>query len=223
VVYPQIVTLGVAWTLVIEVLFYIMIFFISPVFKKNPVVALSLEVIVVIFILQTARNWGNGYFLFAASASYLPYLIAGQLIYLFHKKYIGITTFSLFSFMTYGLMVAQLNIMYPQFLVRENSYLISCAYAYSLFCVAFLLRSYIKQFKIISFASNTSYSLYLYHGTVGFALLEYLSKFTQNRWVILPVVFICYLVAYLAYRLVEIPSIRLAKLLAEKINLRYST
>lgn len=214
---PQKIPLGVAWTLIIEILFYLMIFLVVPILKKKPWAAILVEFTLVTVVLATCRIFGTAYFLFSASFSYLPYLIAGQLIYLLHARKISFNTFGLYTLINYILIYSEIRSLYPQFLTAENSYLISFLYAYVVFFITLLLRGHIFPSRLNRFASDSSYSIYLYHGTIGFLLIDRISRITKNGFVIIPVVVLCYLAAYLSYRFVEIPSIRFGKKLSTKI------
>lgn len=215
---PQMVTLGVAWTLAVEMLFYGLIFFVMPMLKQKPIIAVCIELAIVAIVLIFCKKFGGNFFLFSASFSKLPYLIAGQLIYLLHSRKISPVTFAIATFATFLLIMAGIKTISTAFYPVDHSYIISFFYAYLLFCISLLLQSHISPWKINLFASNTSYSLYLYHGIIGFFLLQQAAKFFKHQIVIIPIVALCYLVAYLSYRFVELPSIQWGRVCANKFK-----
>ena len=63
---PQIVVVDVAWTLVIELLFYALIAALMPILtRRGPVVAVTLASAVPLLVIVLARSFGPSFFLFA--------------------------------------------------------------------------------------------------------------------------------------------------------------
>lgn len=61
---PQNVVQGVAWTLVIEMLFYILILVTFPFVKKKPILAVIFEVLIIYLVIFFAREFGANFFSF---------------------------------------------------------------------------------------------------------------------------------------------------------------
>lgn len=71
---------------------------------------------------------------------------------------------------------------------------------------------------VLNMNGKLSFSTYLYHTTVFFAMFSVL-KNVMNHWVIFILgLIITYLVSYLSYRFIEIPSIKVGRGLADKFD-----
>jgi peptidoglycan/LPS O-acetylase OafA/YrhL len=88
-IYPQVLTIGVAWTLVIEVVFYVMTAMTMGV--RNQWVTVIANLSIPLLAISVCRSYGNDFFLFAVCMSYVPYLVVGQIFYLaLYDRSIGI-------------------------------------------------------------------------------------------------------------------------------------
>ena len=202
---PQKIILGVGWTLVIEVLFYIGVALQMTWLKRWPWLAVVSSLLSCALFIAVSRRFGDNFFLFAASVAYLPYLIVGQIIYLHSREMCSLgfaVAAGISSLLTieYGLREIHFS-----FLPLENSYLISFVYAIFLFLVGMLTNR--RPGGPILFCAKISYSIYLVHGPVGFATLE----FGQRLGLPYPVSLAAALAAVFAaatlfHRLIELPA-----------------
>lgn len=169
---PQVILLGVAWTLAIEVAFYLLF---SVLFKlrKLPILFVSSMLIVVTGFIIVSKNFGDNFFLLAATVAYLPFLITGQILYfgLFVKSIRPMTTVILLS-ATYGVLLFGLTNIHTPFLEVDNSYLINFFYALFLFMFGLLVNDQLKPNKFSRVIADTSYVVYLIHGTLGVFILN---------------------------------------------------
>lgn len=208
---PQIVVLGVAWTLVIEVLFYALIALVSPLLKtRRPVWAMALASTVPLLVVVTARKFGDSYFLFAASMAYVPLLLMGSTLFL--RRVAGLGLFATLALLAanYLVFVHAVRSIHTDFLPMGNSYLVSAAYALTLFVLCLDLGAP----RALKLVGDWSYSLYLLHGTVGFLLVQ--QALATGAGAIAPYAAsaVCIAFSWLMYRFIERPSISLGKRLA---------
>ena len=208
---PQIVVLGVAWTLVIELLFYLLMGLVSPLLKSRwPATAVAFASAAPLAAIYCARDFGDNFFLLAASLAYVPLLLMGSAIYL--RKGLGgppLVAAALLIF-NYGVFLYGLETIHTSFLPIGNSYLVSAVYALGII----LLCLHLQPPRALKFVGDISYSLYLTHGLFGFVVVQWMLSLGQvlaAPWVG-SVVAIA--MAYVLYRVVERPSIAWGKRVA---------
>ncbi len=209
---------GVAWTLIIEVIFYILCAIFLGFIKNRPRLAMLCILGSVIAILVPCKNFGPNYFLFAISVSYVPFLLMGQLLYYFWSKRIKLWEFGLLWLLIYGTIMYTIENLQPRFYQLNNSYPITFMYAYVVFVIGLVLNERIRVPRVIEFYSRISYSVYLYHGGVGLLILSYLKlnlklNYTLSLAVTLVLVT---LVSYLSWRFMESPSQNFARYLLRR-------
>lgn len=208
---PTFAASGVAWTLVIEMLFYIGVFVTLPLLKKWPLVANASLLGSCALIILTARSFGPNYFLFAAAVAFVPYLLLGQLLYLRWSRRISTVDYAVFTLATYLVVVFGIRRIHTAFLPAENSYLISLGFAFAIFVIALLFEESVHVPIGISTTSDISYSLYLVHGVLGYFVLDELVGRIPFTAAIAVAFGVGYGVAYVSHRFVELPSQRLAR------------
>ncbi|GAB1388155.1 MAG: hypothetical protein AMXMBFR78_24380 [Rubrivivax sp.] len=173
--HPQVVLVGVAWTLVIEVLFYALILVTYPL-ARRPMLRVAALLAFVGAAIAAARGFGAAFFLFAASAAYVPYLIAGQILYLLlYRRSLSLGAAIALAALTYAVLLMGLRAIHSAFLPLENSYLTSFAWALAVFLMAWHLGDRLRPGRAVQWLATTSYSVYLLHGIVGFFMLEWLT------------------------------------------------
>lgn len=210
-VVPQVIVLGVAWTLVIEVVFYGLIAVLSPLLKSRfPALALLLGMGAVLLTQIFARDFGANVFLFAASAAYLPILFIGSSLYLFRVSAINGLTALLLVLANYAIFMLGLRTVHTDFLPIQNSYLVSATYALAVFwlCLEWRAPAVLKR------VGDVSYSLYLLHGSLGFFFVQVLWSAGAGVASPLLATLACLLASFGFYRVIERPSMALGKRLS---------
>lgn len=205
---PQIVVLGVAWTLVIEVIFYMLMAAVLPLFKRpHPALGTAVVSVVTVGVILCARNFGDAFFLFAASVAYLPVLLIGSALYLHKTACASPLTVAVLILANCASFMLGLRSIHTAFLPLDNSYLLSLAYASGIFVVCVGMGAP----KALRWVGDISYSLYLLHGTLGFFAVQQalaLGLGAASPWV--ATVF-CLGASYAMYLAVERPAIALGK------------
>ncbi|MBI5156194.1 acyltransferase [Candidatus Peregrinibacteria bacterium] len=214
---PQTVLLGVAWTLVIEISFYALIFLFFRL-RHDPLMMIALELLFVWAMIVMRNDWGDHFFLFAAVCAYLPYLITGQIFYhgIFKRTIHPAVTVLLLAG-AFAILLFGLTTIHTQFLPLNHSYLLSFGYACFLFLVLLSLRP--KRLPAwIAYLADVSYPLYLLHGTVGWWVFLFVLPFAGTAAAALVAFAGSVLAGDLLHRTVELPSVRLGNRVTRKFR-----
>lgn len=218
---PQNPINGVAWTLAIEMLFYLLILLFMGIYKKRPAIGTFVMVLVCSINIFLARDFGDNFFLFSVNLSFIPFLLMGQLLYFIHQKKISLAVFFSLSFFCYIVMIGGIININEKFYDSSNSYAISFVYAYLIFIALMALNEKIKEslfLKITSFLSKISYSLYLTHGTIGLIFLSYFTPKLGFSITFIVATIASIVFAYLVFILIEKPSQLFARKFLDKIK-----
>jgi peptidoglycan/LPS O-acetylase OafA/YrhL len=207
-VVPQVALVGVAWTLIIEVVFYALTA-VTQVAKGSPH-RIAFNLAIVALVIWKRGAFGPSFGLFATAVAYLPILIMGQTIYWWLAKGRLSAAWG-FAYMLAagGVFLWGLRAILPAFLPVTNSYLISLAYAVLLFVA--LLHVKLPERRVVRFLADTSYSVYLMHGIVGPALLAVLVKHVSPGLAVVLAAAASLAAAFVTYRLVELPAQRIGR------------
>ena len=166
---PQVVLLGVAWTLVIEVMFYALTAA-TQVLRDSPH-RIGLNLVVAALVIWKRGVLGGHLVWFGVYAMYLPVLVMGQTVYWWLSRRRLSTALGLgYLAAAFGVFLSGVSLVEPAYLPLTNSYAISVAYALALF--AGLVKLRLPQVRAVRFLSDTSYSLYLLHGIAGPLVLK---------------------------------------------------
>jgi exopolysaccharide production protein ExoZ len=207
---PQPIVLGVAWSLVIEVCFYIMVFAIRPLLNYRGYASWTILAAVYV-VLETMRHHGPHYFLLGVSISYIPLLVAGQALWLRWSGRVSTLHCAAITLVAWLIWIHGLATIQPTFLTAANSYGPSLLVAYGLFVVLLIRNPQIRSFKVVSFTAARSYSLYLLHAPVGLFVLDVLISHVSFTVALLAAVVAVFLAAEISYRFVELPTQRLGR------------
>ncbi|MEU4764200.1 acyltransferase family protein [Actinosynnema sp. NPDC023794] len=210
---PQVVMVGVAWTLVVEVVFYVLLVLLLPVMRRWTWLAIGAQLTFVFVVMMSAREFGASWALFAVNVSYLPIPIIGQIIWATTSKRVPLWLGGVYVGIAWSLYVLAEH----QKLGRlDTSYNLALAFALLFFMVGYFAESRLKERKIWIALSERSYSIYLLHGLVAFVSLD-LMRPAVPLWLAIPLaVALTFGVVEVSYRFVEKPSHALARKLSRK-------
>lgn len=201
---------GVAWTLIVELLFYVAVLALLPLLRTRPRAAI-VAAFVFFAALQLVAKVHWAVFLFAVNCVYVTFLFLGTLVYLRYSQRIGNAFFVAFTALFWALFVVgvERHVAQPPWTV--TGYGVSYAFAWIVFVALLLVDRHVRLGPVTGFFSRISYSFYLNHGGLGFAALTLLVPSLG-----FPVSLAVTLVAVTAvsaasYRYVELPSQRLAR------------
>jgi peptidoglycan/LPS O-acetylase OafA/YrhL len=205
---PQVVFVGVAWTLIVEIIFYVLLMMLIPVFREWTWLALSIELTFVLIVLMSRKQFGSGYFLFSVSVSYLPIILIGQTIWAVKDKKIPIWSGGLFIGGAWSLYVLADILQMGRL---DTSYNLALAFAMVCFLMAMFAEPHLRERPIWTGLSERAYSLYLLHGIAGFAMLDLLKDVLPLWASIIIAVGVTFGFVELCYRFVEKPTHEFAR------------
>jgi peptidoglycan/LPS O-acetylase OafA/YrhL len=208
-VVPQVVLVGVAWTLIIEMVFYAITALTQSLRRSPHRIAINLAFCTLVICQRGA--FGPDFSLFATVVSYVPILVMGQVIYWWlQAKRLSWPWGFAYLGAAWGVFLFGVRAIHPEFAPAANSYAISVAYALLLFVA--LLNVRLPEGRIVRFLSDTSYSVYLLHGLLGEQLLMLLIRHHMPVTLAIAVAAAASLAAsWATLRLVERPTQRLAR------------
>jgi peptidoglycan/LPS O-acetylase OafA/YrhL len=211
-IFPQVVLVGVAWTLIVEVIFYVLLIVLIPVLRRWVWFALAVELTFVFVVLMSRAQLGKSWSLFAVNVSYLPIPIIGQIIWATTTKRIPLWLGGLYTAGAWSLYVLGDLLKLGRV---DNSYSLALAIAVLCFLMGLFAEPRLRERKFWIALSERSYSIYLLHGLIAFAMLDLMRPAVP----LLPAVVIAVAVTFgaveLSYRFVEKPSHRLARKLSK--------
>lgn len=210
---PLVVLVDVSWTLIIELLFYALLLVALPLMRRAvwPVIASELTLVTV--VIATAHLGGSSYFLFAMNLSYVPALLIGQCAWAVWSRripgWLGVA---------FGLVAVAEYVWagVPGLGRNDHAYDLNLAYGFVVFLVALVLESRLRPVRLVGFLADRSYSLYLMHGLVGYAVLNVLYPVVGFPLALLAGVVATFLFVEAGFRCVERPGMRLARRLAAR-------
>ncbi|HEX7662246.1 MAG TPA: acyltransferase [Pseudonocardiaceae bacterium] len=210
---PEVVLLAVGWSLIVEMLFYLLLLVILPVLRWQAWLGIVVELAVIAAVLGTAHEAGQSYFLLAVSMSYLPALVIGQVAWAMWSRRVprwaGVI-FGAIAWMMY--LWAGANDMGR----LDGAYDHTLALGLGVFVVGLLAERRLRPNSWVSYLAERSYSLYLLHGLLGFALMDLLYPRAPFLVVLLAGIAATGLAAEGAYRWVERPCMRFARFLGRR-------
>ena len=205
---------GVAWILLVQGIFYLACFLLLPFLNKKPLKSIAILLAFCVLTTALASEFGQNFLLFAISASYIPYIVLGQVFYYFWERRITKVQFAVFSITTFFVSISGMSTLRPDFL---EPYTISFLYAYIIFVAALLLTKRIQPGRILGFFSKISYSFYL-NNTVSNLFLVILFPIVGYE-ISLGVAFaLLTSIAYLSWRFVEQPSKKIIRAILKNTN-----
>jgi peptidoglycan/LPS O-acetylase OafA/YrhL len=210
---PQVVLIGVAWTLIIEVIFYLLIIVLLPLVRRQLWVAIAVELLFVQVVLMTARSFGPNFLLFAVAVSFIPIVVMGQVIWAATSKRIPLWAT--------GALLAVCWVLYAWAGMRDmgrldNSYDLSLLIALLCFLLGLFAEDRLKERAAWTWLSERTYSLYLWHGLVGYIVLTAVVPFVGFEFGLVVAVLATFGAVELSYRLIEHPSHMLARKLSRR-------
>jgi peptidoglycan/LPS O-acetylase OafA/YrhL len=201
----------VTWTLTIEILFYGLCLAFLPLIRRNPRLAVIVQLAVVAAICESWRLFGGTFVLMLSfTFSFLPYLLFGQIVYYLWSGRFRFRDYAWLSALNYILLIRGRWTFEPAALAAGNSQIVSFAYAYGVFIALMLVSDRIQVPAAVRGTAEISYSLYLWHLPIGRFVLGAMSDFWAPV-ALATAVAAAFAVSYLSWRFVERPSQELAR------------
>lgn len=206
---------GVAWTLIVEVLFYLAVLALLPLLRTRPHAAI-VAAFAGLVLLHAFAKVNAVVFLVAVNGVYVAYLFLGTLVYLRWAQRIGNVFFVAGTAAFWALFLLGIHRYVAQPPWTLQGYGVSYAFAWLVFVVLLLLDRHIRLDPVTAFFGRISYSLYLNHGGLGILALTLLAP-RLGYPVALAVTFAAVVaISWVSYRIAELPAQRLARRLTER-------
>lgn len=216
-VYSHAHILTVAWTLAVEVAFYLLMWALHPLLRRWPWV----PPLAILAVCTALCLWLPGQGLeqrIGETMTFVPMLIIGQILYLTvtHRisEWLGLTL----GLAAWSTFVICIGAVFPERTTVENSYTSNAAIALFVVVIAVLAEGRLRPSRVLSVIAKRSYSLYLVHGPLGLDILGALFNRTDLPYTLsLALAVLAVAIATeVTYRLVERPSIALGRRLTER-------
>ncbi|MCR3720314.1 Peptidoglycan/LPS O-acetylase OafA/YrhL, contains acyltransferase and SGNH-hydrolase domains [Prauserella flava] len=215
ILYPQVVLMPVAWTMIIEVLFYLILLALLPVLRRAVWLAIGIELTFVFVVLSSRSELNESWSLFAVNVSYLPILIIGQIVWATTSKKIPLWAGGVFGALAWMLYVYADIIDVGRI---DDSYNLAMSIAVMFFLMGYFAEPKLRQFRFWTAMSERSYSIYLLHGLGIFVTLGLLRP-TVPFAIALPIsLLVTAALVEISYRGVERPSHELARSLSRRVG-----
>ncbi len=214
---PQVILVGVAWTLVIEVIFYTIVMSLLAVLRRWAWLAILIELGMVLAALLLAREFGPSFFLLAVNMSYLPVVLLGQVTWAVWSKRVPLWAGVLLGFACWTLYVlGDIRNMGR----LDDAYSSTAALGFGIFIALLLAEQVLRPTKPISYLADRSYSLYLLHGPVAFPVFEALYGKLPLLLVVIIGLALTVGAAEVTFRFVEQPGQRIGRKLSKRYRLK---
>lgn len=210
---PLVLLIDVSWTLIIELLFYALLLVALPLMRRAVWPVMAGEVVLVAAVMATAHLGGSSYFLFAQNLSYVPALLVGQCVWAVWSRRIPWWAGVGFGV---GAVAEYLWAAVPGFGRNDLSLDLNLAIGFVIFVAALLLENRMRPVRLVGFLADRSYSLYLLHGLIGYAVMNVLYPLAGFPVALLGGVVATFLFVEAGFRWVERPGMRLARRLARR-------
>lgn len=202
---------GVAWSLVVEVFFYIWIFLVIDCIKNYPKIFLFFSFSFFVCMQYFSRDAGDVFFLLAVNSVYVSYMFIGTLIWMLWSSRISIRVFIVGVLSFWGLFLHGVDVIVAQLPYTLTGYGVSYGAAVLVFSLALATDPYWKIGRISGFFSHISYSLYLNHGGLGQVILLLLTPWLGHVASLSIAIVLVFWVSALSWRYIEMPSQKLAR------------
>jgi peptidoglycan/LPS O-acetylase OafA/YrhL len=201
----HVAVLGVAWTLTIEMTFYLACWAILPLIRTRPALAIATLLIAsVIFVrIATIPHYVPTLGYPRIIVGYLPMLVMGMVAWGTWSRRISPHVALALGIAAWCCIVYCKRATLSNTLEPANSYLISYIEAGALFAAFLLLNDRIRLGRVGAFFGNISYSLYLYHATFGTYAVAHLYNRIGFPAALGVALALSFTLAYLSWRFVE--------------------
>jgi peptidoglycan/LPS O-acetylase OafA/YrhL len=172
------------------------------------------ELGVVAVVMLTAHLGGTPWMLIAMNVSYLPALLLGQIVWAAWSKRVPLWAGALLAVLAWSEYVWASG---PgERTDPAYNYDLNLAIGLGVFLIGLLAEPRLRRFRLVSYLADRSYSLYLLHGVLGYAVMNLLSTHIGFPAALVAGLAVTMLGVEAAFRWVERPSMRLARRIAKR-------
>lgn len=202
---------GVTWTLIIEVIFYILCGITYYFLKKKPLFEVFLMMAVSMLSIVTASSFGDVWYGIASSISYIVIVVFGQILCYFWCKRINFSTTVALLIINYYILIKKIAFFSPEYYVGANFMAVSFMFAFLLFIIGMLINDKIRLNRIFKIIDKLSYALYLNHLPLSQLVIPLLYKRIGYDISLIITLGIVVMISIFQYKWVELPSNKFAK------------
>ncbi len=199
---------GVEWTLRVELIFYILMFFLSYFKIITPERHKFLPILLFIISIGLYKATpfpNNDFFTKGYLTLYAPFLFVGVMFYLYEIKKVSL------SWLIFFIMLVLFQ--YFKLMAKINAFWIN-THAVTLgilvFIVAWGLRYHLKETRLILILSNLTYAVYLFHGWLLDVFKNYF-LFFQLKHATLFALIVLFIFCYLCNQFIEKPCVKIGR------------
>lgn len=213
VIHPQTLILGVTWTLAVEVIFYLLLIALLPVFRRATWLAIAVELTVIGAVTATHDRFGPSYAQVAFSVSLATLPVIGQIIWAGHTRRIPAWLAGGFIGVAWCVFIWAKD---HQVGTIESGYPTAVTIAVLLFLVGMFAEGQLRQRRAWTYLSERTYSIYLMHGITVFVVLDALYGRVPLWLAVLAALAVTAGAVEISYRMVERPTAALGRTLARR-------
>ncbi|MGH3516422.1 MAG: acyltransferase family protein [Haloechinothrix sp.] len=213
VLHPPTAFVGVAWTLAVEVIFYLVLIAVLPLLRRWIWLAIAVELELVLFAVLLQGHFGEGFGSFVAQVAYLLIPIMGQVIWASWDRKIPFWLAGGYLGLAWVLLKWAADQQLDVFWALEPA---AVAIALLLFLVGLGMEGRMKHRSWWTVASERSYSLYLMHGLVALPIMHGLNGVLPLPFTLLLGIGGTLAAVQLTYLAVERPSHNLGRRLSRR-------
>lgn len=217
----------VNWTMEVQVKFYLLCAFIMYVSKMRNTKTITILIgalttlsycVGTIYEYALQQGLLKTYIWMYAIIYAVPFIIfcfIGVVFYYYDSKVWNLKTSICMIIYLIVMYYIAIGIAYP----GNMMYPISYYSAFIVFLLIFRFRKHIPRIRVLSFLADISFPVYLIHGVVGFAIMNFLYQYQPYPYLIMLETFVLIiLLSYLLHCFIEKPSIKLVNMIAKRID-----
>lgn len=204
----------VNWTLTIELGFYLVVAILAPFLKKGFTPAIFL-----FSLFSLLVNWSGYKFLYglATQFMFIGYMFIGTFFWYAIKARISSRTLLVFSLIELGIFAFTWK--HGPLIDQYPFVTLNYCYGFVVFSMLFFLRNRFRAVKLLDFAADISYPLYIIHSLIGYSIIKILMHHGLPFYLAGSTAFLIVCsIAYFIHRLIELPSTSFGKKLASGLT-----
>ena len=204
---PEVAVLGVTWTLVVQVLFYLYCVAARPILRRRPIVVplagAALCALILLYNLYVPQPYTVP--MLSKVAATLPTVFLGQLIYLGMARLVG------WRWLIVGV-IAQIEVV--NLATEHRVYWAGDRYLWTITVVTALVlalgryRGRPTRWAVVRWTATRSYAIYLVHTLILYRVYENTVEYLGRTGAVIAFLLVTAAVSEVLYRWVEVPAAR---------------
>ena len=201
----------VAWSLVLEVMFYGLVALTLPTLRRRPLAVIAFQCALLGTAVLTFPQRPVALAFIALEYTLLVPLFWGQALYLAYAGRISWKWFAAIWVALYALQAWSLPVIHPDYLLAQPAGLVSKVGAFAIVAALLVFERQLSLPRVVNWCAEISYSLYLNHAVLGFALLGLLLPLVGYELALAATMVVVLGLSWASWKWIERPSQRLAR------------